>query len=80
MRDRLPVDAASMREWLARPEWRYLIDFLREAEQDALKSLVAASASDVATIARAQAEIRFLRYFTGGEVAEGMKSELKEKQ
>jgi hypothetical protein len=45
-----------------------------------MASLVAASPSDVAAVARAQAEVRFLRFFTSGEIAEAMKLELKEKR
>jgi hypothetical protein len=80
MRERLPVDSASMSEWLARPEWAYLVAFLHEAHDDAMASLVAGSPPDIAAVARAQAEVRFLRFFTSGEIAEAMKSELKEKR
>ena len=80
MRENLPVDSASMREWLARPEWQYLLALLCEAHDDALASLVAADPNDTAAVARAQAEVRFLRFFTNGEIADTMKAELKEKR
>jgi hypothetical protein len=65
---------ASLRSWLSQPEWGALLAFLNEAEGDALQSLVAADPSDVAAIARAQSEIKLLRLFTSGEIAEALKA------
>ena len=64
------VTRESLKHWLAQPEWRFLLDFLREAEHDALQSLTAADPNDPAAVARAQTEVKVLRFFTSGEVAD----------
>ena len=70
------VTRQSLLQWLARPEWNALIEFLQEAESDALQSLVAADPTDTATIARAQSEIKLLRLFTSGDIAEALRATL----
>ena len=73
------VTVRSLREWLARPEWSYLLDLLGETAEEASAALLSADPHDPAAIARAQAEIRYLRYFMDGDIAEAMQSEMKEK-
>ena len=62
------VTTASMREWLARPEWRALLALLKEQEDDAQSALLAADPRDTAAIARAQTQTRLLREFTSGAI------------
>jgi hypothetical protein len=64
------VTRASLREWFARPEWHRLTELLKGLEDDALQSLMATDPCDTAAVARAQAEVRVLRFFTSGDVAE----------
>ena len=66
-----------MREWLSRPEWSYLVAFLCDSHDDAMQSLMAADPNDRAAVARAQTEVKFLRFFTHGEVAEALMTELR---
>jgi hypothetical protein len=77
MRERLPVTRDSMREWLARPEWAYLIALLHETCDEALAALLAADPANTVAIARAQTEVKTLRFFTDGELANAMLNELK---
>ena len=78
-RDSLPVTARSLAQWLARPEWSFLLDLLGETAEEASAALLSADPHDPAAVARAQAEIRYLRYFMDGDIAEAMRSEMKEK-
>jgi hypothetical protein len=71
------VTAASMREWLARPEWRVLIALLKEQENDAQSALLAADPRDTSAIARAQTQTRLLREFTSGAIEQLLKSETR---
>ena len=69
----------SLRQWLARPEWSYLLDLLSDTAEEASSALLTADPHDPAAVARAQAEIRYLRYFMDGDIAEAMRAEMKEK-
>ena len=42
-------------------------------------AVLSADPHDPAAIARAQAEIRYLRYFMDGDIADAMRGEMKEK-
>ncbi|HXH61625.1 MAG TPA: hypothetical protein VNI20_09735 [Fimbriimonadaceae bacterium] len=72
------VGESSMRAWLAAPEWRWMIAFLQEAQEDANQALLAADPSDMAAVARAQTEVRFLRFFTDGEIADALRADVAE--
>ena len=78
-RHSLPVTRRSLQQWLARPEWEYLLDLLCETSEEASAALLSADPHDPAAIARAQAEIRYLRYFMDGDIADAMRGEMKEK-
>ena len=78
-RNSLPVTGRSLQQWLARPEWEYLLDLLSETTEEASAALLSADPHDPAAVARAQAEIRYLRYFMDGDIAEAMRAEMKEK-
>ena len=69
-----------MNEWLERPEWEYMIDLLADTALEASDALLATDPSDAAAVARAQAEVRYLRHFTDGDVADAMTNELKEQK
>ncbi|MEX2244810.1 MAG: hypothetical protein WD716_13315 [Fimbriimonadaceae bacterium] len=71
------VTRASLCEWLARPEWQRLTELLKGLEDDALQSLMATDPRDTAAVARAQAEVRVLRFFTSGEAADALINETK---
>jgi len=55
------------------------LDLLGETAEEASAALLSADPHDPAAVARAQAEIRYLRYFMDGDIAEAMRSEMKEK-
>lgn len=77
MRERLPVTRDSMRDWLSRPEWAYLLALLHETCDEALAALLAADPANTVAVARAQTEVKTLRFFTDGELAQAMLNELK---
>lgn len=79
-RSNSPVTRTTLHEWLERPEWEYLLDLLRETSDEASSALLAADPSDASAIARAQAEVRYLRHFIDGDVADAMTNELKEQK
>ena len=78
-RNSLPVTGRSLQQWLARPEWEFLLDLLGETAEEASAALLSADPHDPAAVARAQAEIRYLRYFMDGDIADAMRGEMKEK-
>ncbi len=79
-RSSMPVTRASMKEWLERPEWEYLLDLLAETAEEASAAVLGADPSGAAAVARAQAEVRYLRHFTDGDIAEAMTNEIKEQK
>lgn len=56
-----------------------MLDLLGETSEEASAALLSADPHDPAAVARAQAEIRYLRYFMDGDIAEAMRSEMEEK-
>jgi len=67
------VTKASLREFFARPEWALLLDHLKDLEQESAAALLASDPSDAVAVARAQTEIKALRYFTRGEVIDALR-------
>ena len=70
----------SWAEWVRRPEWAYLVDWIQDELDGATVALVSADANDRAQIGRIQAAIRYFRSFIDGEVRLAIEEELKEKE
>jgi hypothetical protein len=65
-----------MLDWLRRPEYEYLLAFLREAETSAVQTALAAKPENSISIAKAQTEAKVLAFFTTGLVAKAITQEL----
>lgn len=63
---------ASMREWLARPEWNMLTELLRSVRAEVSEALIAADPGRATLVAGLQAEIKTLDYFLNGDVQEAL--------